>query len=88
MTGSGFGFLNFRFFPAILEMVVTLMLWTFASFYWVAEFVLSTALDSEESMNLLKQIAYYGPTQVMMTTSRKRANQHNRDAPVAVRRRF
>jgi hypothetical protein len=48
MTGSGFGFLNFRFFSAILEMVVTLMLWTFASFYWVAEFVLSTALDSEE----------------------------------------
>jgi hypothetical protein len=31
-----------------VEMVVTLMLWTFASFYWVAEFLLSTALDSEE----------------------------------------
>ena len=36
-------------------------------------------------MNLLKQIACYGSTQVMMPTSRKRANQHNRDAPVAVR---
>ena len=48
MTGSGFGFLNFRFFWAILEMAITLVLWTFAFFYWVAEFVLSTALDSEE----------------------------------------
>ena len=48
MTGSGFGFLNFRFFWAILETVVTLLLWTFAFFYWVTKFVLSTALDSEE----------------------------------------
>jgi hypothetical protein len=48
MTGSGLGFLNFRFFWAILETAVTLVLWTFAFFYWVAEFVLSTALDSEE----------------------------------------
>ena len=48
MTGSGFGFLNFRFFWAILETVVTWVLWTFPSFYWVAAFVLSTALDSEE----------------------------------------
>jgi hypothetical protein len=48
MTGSGFGYLNFRFFWAILETVVTLLLWTFAFFYWVTEFVLSTALDSEE----------------------------------------
>ena len=36
------------FFCAILETVVTLVLWSFASFYWVVEFVLSTALDSEE----------------------------------------
>ena len=36
-------------------------------------------------MNLLKQITCYGSTQMMMTTSRKRANQRNRDAPVAVR---
>ena len=48
MTGSGFEFLNFRFFWAILETAVTLVLWTFAFFYWVAEFVLSTAFDSEE----------------------------------------
>jgi hypothetical protein len=54
MTGSGFEFLNFRFFWAILETAVTLVLWTFAFFYWVAEFVLSTAFDSEEFMDLLK----------------------------------
>jgi hypothetical protein len=38
MTGSGFGFLNFRFFWAILEMAITLVLWTLAFFYWVAEY--------------------------------------------------
>jgi hypothetical protein len=54
MTGSGFGFLNFRFFWAILETAVTLVLWTFAFFYWVAEFVLSTALDSEEFYEFAK----------------------------------
>ena len=81
MTGSGFGFLNFRFFWAILETAVTLVLWTFAFFYWVAEFVLSTALDSEEFYEFAKQITCYGSTQMMMTTSRN-ANQHNRDAPV------
>ena len=48
MTGSGFGFLNFRFFWAILEMAITLVLWTFAFFYWVDEFVISTALDPDE----------------------------------------
>jgi hypothetical protein len=34
MTGSGFEFLNFRFFWAILETAVTLVLWTFAFFYY------------------------------------------------------
>jgi hypothetical protein len=36
-------------------------------------------------MNLLQQIRCCGSTEMMMTTSRKRANQHNRHAPVAVR---
>jgi hypothetical protein len=54
MTGSGFGFLNFRFFWAILETAITLVLWTLAFFYWVAEFVLSTALDSEEFYEFAK----------------------------------
>jgi hypothetical protein len=54
MTGSGFGFLNFRLFWAILETAVTLVLWTLAFFYWVAEFVLSTALDSEEFYEFAK----------------------------------
>jgi hypothetical protein len=54
MTGSGFGFLNFRFFCAILETAITLVLWTLAFFYWVAEFVLSTALDSEEFYEFAK----------------------------------
>ena len=54
MTGSGFGFFNSRFFWAILETAVTLVLWTFAFFYWVAEFVLSTALDSEEFYEFAK----------------------------------
>jgi len=31
-----------------------LVLWTFAFFYWVAEFVLSTALDSEEFYEFAK----------------------------------
>ena len=44
----------------------------FAFFYWVAEFVLSTALDSEEFYELLKQIARcgrglrYGPSAKIM----------------------
>ena len=54
MTGSGFGFLHFRFFWAILETAITLVLWTFAFFYWVAEFVLSTALGSEEFYEFAK----------------------------------
>jgi hypothetical protein len=54
MTGSGFGFFNSRFFWAILETAVRLVLWTFAFFYWVAEFVLSTALDSEEFYEFAK----------------------------------
>jgi hypothetical protein len=54
MTGSGFGFLNFRFFWAILETALTLVLWTFAFFYSVAAFVLSTALDSEEFYEFAK----------------------------------
>jgi hypothetical protein len=54
MTGSGFGFLDFLFFWAILETAITLVLWTFAFFYWVAEFVLSTALDSEEFYEFAK----------------------------------
>jgi hypothetical protein len=54
MTGSGFGLFNCRFFLAILETVVTLVLWTFALFYWVAELVLSTALDSEEFYEFAK----------------------------------
>jgi hypothetical protein len=48
MTGSIFGFLNLRFFWAILETLVALVLWTLAFFYRAAELVLSTALDSEE----------------------------------------
>jgi hypothetical protein len=47
ISGSVFGFLNFRFFWAILETVVTMVLWTLAFLYSAAELVLSTALDSE-----------------------------------------
>ena len=54
MTGSVFGFLNFRLLWAILETVITFLLWTFAFFYWVAELVLSTALDSEEFYEFAK----------------------------------
>ena len=36
-------------------------------------------------MNLLKQIACYGSTQVINAYFTQAANQHNRDAPVAVR---
>jgi hypothetical protein len=54
MTGSVFGFLNFRFFWAILEPVIALVLWTFAFFYCVAELVISTALDSEEFYEFAK----------------------------------
>jgi hypothetical protein len=54
MTGSVFGFLNFRFFWAILETVVTLVLWTLAFFYWVAQLVISTALESEEFYEFAK----------------------------------
>ena len=54
MTGSGFGFFNSRFFWAILETALTLVLWTFAFFYSVAAFVLSTALDSEEFYEFAK----------------------------------
>ena len=54
MTGSVFGFLNFRLLWAILETVITFLLWTSAFFYWVAELVLSTALDSEEFYEFAK----------------------------------
>ena len=54
MTGSVFWFLNFRLLSAILETVITFLLWTFAFFYWVAELVLSTALDSEEFYEFAK----------------------------------
>ena len=49
MTGSGFGFLNFRFFWAILETVVTLLLWTFAFFYWVTDMQIGEAVVSGAS---------------------------------------
>ena len=54
MTGSVFGFLNFRLLWAILETVITFLLWTFAFFSWIAGLVLSTALDSEEFYEFAK----------------------------------
>ena len=54
IAGSDLGFLNFRLFWAILETAITFVLWTFWFFYWVAAFVLSTALDSEEFYEFAK----------------------------------